>query len=292
MAGKKNVPAVQEEEDNKQVAVHAGGSVPGITKIEDEDLLEELEGVAGAGASDRVEDRGTPLLYVAQKSSPQIDKKQDKFIKDLEAGDLFNNLTGEFFKAEGEDNGLEILPCFFRVGYVEWAPDRGGFVARHPRDINIQAMGCKMWVNPNKKDAKPRGDMFELPNGNMLVETHDYYCVLPHNYSTIIIPMSSTNLAASRQMQSFIDARKAEVGGKFIVLPAFWTRFNLQTVYRDEGEYNWYQMKPSVIGDNTDKRLRQFCKAFALACARNEIKASTPMGEHADIVKDNTPDAI
>jgi hypothetical protein len=150
-------------------------------------------------------------------------------------------------------------------------------------------MGGRMWINPNKKDAKPRSDMFELPSGNMLVETHEYYCVLPHNYSTIIIPMSSSNLAAHRQLQAFIDAHKAEINGEFKVLPAFWTRFLLQTVYRDEGEYNWYQMKPSQLGDNEDKRLRQFCKAFALACARNEVKASTPMGEEAEIVADNIP---
>lgn len=285
MGKKQEVAPVKEN----SVVERDAGAIPGIARIEDEGLLAELTGVEGAGASDRVEDRGVPLLYVAQKSSPQIDKKQDKYIKDLEAGDLFNNLTGEFFKAEGEDEGLEILPCFYRVGYVEWAPDRGGFVARHERDINISSMGGKMWINPNKKDAKPRGDMFELPNGNMLVETHEYYCVLPHNYSTIIVPMSSTNLAASRTLQAFIDARKAEVNGRFITLPAFWTRFKLQTVYRDEGDYNWYQLKPSVIGDNEDKRLREFCKSFALACKRNEVKASAPQDENARVVSDSIP---
>jgi hypothetical protein len=131
--------------------------------------------------------------------------------------------------------------------------------------------------------------VFELPKGNMLVETHDYYCVLPHNYSQIIVSMSGSNLAAHRLLQGLMDAHKAEVNGQFIVLPGFWTRFLLQTVYRDEGEYNWYQMKPTQLGPNEDKRLRQFCKAFAIACKNNEIKESAHLGESAEVVSDTIP---
>lgn len=267
--------ATRNKDQGKEVAVpEKKGIVPGIERIDDEAMLAELEGVEGAGGSDNVDDRGTALLYIAQKGSPQVDKKKvEKYVPGLEVGDVFNNLTGEFFKAEGEGNGLPILPCFYRKNYVQWHPDRGGYVGTHPRDTPLLKQ-AKPWVNPN--NGKERGDILELPNGDTLVETDHFFCVLPHNWSTIVIPMSSTNLGAARKMNSLIDAQKAQTPKGFVTKPAFWSLFNLQTVYRDDGDNQWYSYVASIVGKNEDPELRAFCKAYALACMRNEVKVAAP----------------
>ena len=262
------------EAPKQEVVAAEHGTIPGIKKITDAAALAELDGVVGAGVSDNVNDKGIPLLYTAQKGSPRIDKKKDKFIEGLEVGDLFNTLTGEFFKAEAD--GLEALPCFYRVNYVEWLPEREGFVASHPRDTDLLKT-AKMFVHP--ETGKTRGDMFVLPNGNMLVETHNYFCVLPHNYTTIMIPMSGTNLGASRIWQSLMDAQKLELPTGFVVQPGFWSRYLLKTVYRDDGTYQWYQIRPSLLGDNDDPKLKAFCKAFALACKKGDVEVSAPPAE-------------
>lgn len=282
MAKKKNevtapaasAPAVVEKE--KQL-------IPTI-KVADDAMLAELQGVEGAGASNNVDDRGVPLLYIAQKGSPQLDKKKpEKYISNLEVGNVFNSLTGEDFDAEGD--GVIAFPCFFRMNWNRWTPrdDGGGFHGSEPRDTPL-LRGATVFKDPKNED-KERRDIMVLPDGDWLVQTAHYYCVLESTWQQIIIPMSSTNLGASRKWQSLIDAQKIQVpGGRIITKPAFHTRFNLRTVYTDDGDNQWYKYSVSIEGPNENAQLREFCKAFALACARNEIKAAQPMNEggHGD----------
>lgn len=252
----------------------------GIMNIEaasDEDL-KEMEGVVGAGISDNVEDRGVPLLYIAQKGSKQVNPKEAKFIDGLAIGDAFNNLTGEIFKAEEE--GVLFLPCFFRAVWNEWTPqdDGGGFHGSHDRDTPLVRQG---------KPREGRGDIIDLPDGHELILTHMYYGILKDSWAPIIVSMSSSNLSCSKIFQNLMSAQKVRTsGGAVVQKPGFWNVYRLQTYYDKNDAGDWYRWKVSVAEPNQDQELRALAKEFAMACARNEIQASKPEGAEGTPGKD------
>jgi len=266
MAAKKpeaNVPAVQRI------------SVPGIEKLDDE-MLAELEGVEGAGLSDNVEDRGTPLLYLAQKNSPQVEPRDAKYIEGLKPGMAFNNLTGE--KYDAENDGIVFLPCFMKMTWDEWTPrdNGGGFHGSHDRNTPL-IRKAKPFIHPKSK--KTRRDIYVMDNGHELKLTARYYGVIAATWSPIVLPMASTNLGCSTKLQALISAMKIETGGRIIPKPAFWTKFLLKTTYETNDDGNWFQWTAGIEGKNEDKQLREFCKAFAMAASRNEVKEAAPVEE-------------
>lgn len=262
----------------QEVAQVKRTAIQGIEEITDAKELAEYAGAENLGYSTNIEDRGVPLLYIAQKGSPQIDKKQaDKFIPDLEFGDMFNNLSREMWKGEGDDGGFDILPCFFRANYNIWTPrgDGGGFHGSEPRDTPL-IKGMPNFVHPETK--KVRRDIFVLPDGNHAVLTHHYFCVIKDTWEPIIVPMSATQLGASRTWQALIGAQKVQIAGRVAVKPAYMTTFKLKTAYKDDGDNQWYVFNPEIVGKTENPLLRDFCKQFGLACAGNEIKMSAPEG--------------
>lgn len=280
--GKAKTPApatAQQEEEKPGTALAEVNKqiVPSI-EVADAAMMAEMQGVEGAGVSDNVEDRGVPLLYIVQKGSPQIDKKKlEKYIKDAEVGNCFNNLTNQVFDAEGD--GIPILPCYFRTNWNEWTPrdDGGGFHGSHPRDTAL-IKTAKMWVDPEDPE-KTRRDIYVMPNGHELRLTAHYYCILADTWEPIIIPMASTNLTPSRQLQTMIGAQKIQTGNRIVIKPAFHTIFNLRTVYKDDGDNQWYKYSPSIVGPNANPALREFCKQFAIACNKNEVKMAAAENE-------------
>lgn len=282
-------PKPEENEDGKEVVLAQAQIVPNIA-VADAAMLAEIQGVEGAGVSDNVEDRGVPLLYIVQKGSPQLDKKKlEKYITGSEVGMCFNNLTNALFSAE--DEGIPILPCYFRVNWNEWTPrdDGGGFHGSHPRNTPL-LNSARQWVDPEDPE-KTRRDIYVMPNGHELRLTAHYYCILQKTWEPIIVPMASTNLTPSRQLQTMIGAQKIQAGDRIIVKPAFHTVFNLRTVYKDDGDNQWYKYSPSIVGPNDNPALREYCKQFAMACQKNEVKmaAAENEGEGEAPNKDDIP---
>lgn len=262
----KTTPAVVEQPKTNVTTLNTG-----LARLSESELS-ELQGVEGAGLTDSVEDRGTPLIYLAQRQTPQAEERDAKYIKGLKPGMVFNNLTGRFWDAENE--GFPILPCFTRVSWDEWTPrdDGGGFHGSHPRNTNLVSLGKPLVT----KQGKTRRDIIVLPNGHELKLTQKYYAVIPGDWTPIVIPMTSTNLGAATRLQALIGDQKAQVGNKVIVKPAFWQIYTLRTVYRTEGTNAWFEFSVSLTGPNENVDLRNFCKNFALACQRNEIQEAKP----------------
>jgi hypothetical protein len=268
--------AVGQKQELAPVRGTAGSALAQVSS----DLEDEFAGVEGAGRSDNSADRGTPLIYVAQKISPQVDKNKPEFIPGLEAGNAFNNLTGEFWDAEGE--GLDFLPCFFRANWLEWVPRDagGGFKGSHPfmTDAELQRFGAR-------KDPD-RGDRWHTAEGHDLVLTHQYFGVLPATMSPAVVPMSSTNLGASRRMQNMIDSARVETAsGRVATLPAWFLPWKLRTVYKSNDQGSWYGWAPQRLGHVQDEStytapdVRALCRAFYDACVADQVKVAQPMSD-------------
>ena len=243
-----------------------------------------LDEVMGAGASDSVEDRGTALIYIAQKMSPQVDKQRPEYIEGLEVGMAFNPLTQRFWP-DTEKIGVPFLPCFFRKNWVEWVPrdQGGGFRGMHE------------WVDPKEvpqqfgaRPVEGRRDIFRLSDTD-LVLTHHYFGIFPDTMEAGIIPMSSTNLKASQQIQALINGAKLFHAGKIQTAPAFLLPWRMRSVYATNDKGSWHRWAPTRLGSLQDQstwtnavygdEVLQLCADLAKAARAGEVRMAQPMSD-------------
>lgn len=249
------------------------GPTGGGTQIEtlDGEMSRELEGLDGLGMSENVDDRGTPLLYIAQKGSPVVNAKKPEYIEGMNVGDVYNNITGRRWAAESSPLGF--WPCYFRVRHLEWTPQDqgGGFHGAYDRGDPIVSSGTP---------RADRRDIIDLPNGHELVMTHEYFVILEDGLSPIVIPMSSTQLKASQRMQAMIAECKVKLdNGRVITKPAFSNKYALRTVYAENEKGDWYRFAPSMVGPERDMGTFRLCKEFALACKNGDIQVAAPVSQ-------------
>ena len=100
------------------------------------EMADDIFDMAGAGADFSSDEMQMPFIRIAQAMSPEIKKSDAKFIEGCGQGDIFNNLTQEYW---GE--GVEVIPCYVQTKYTEWVSldDGGGFVGEiSPTDPVLQ----------------------------------------------------------------------------------------------------------------------------------------------------------
>lgn len=151
---------------------------------------------AGAGYEHvTTEDMKIPYLTILQALSPQVQKKNEKYVIDAEPGMILETVSGKVF------NQITVIPCGFRKAYVEWVPrtQGGGFVKAHS-DANI--------LNLCHKDEGSNLDV--LPNGNSISTTayHSVMLVEDGGVKPCMISMTGTQLKHSRTWMTLMTSLK------------------------------------------------------------------------------------
>ena len=129
-----------------------------------------------------------PFIRVIQALSPQLKKNKPEFIAGAEVGDICNSVSGEVY-----DQPLKVVVGKFERLFIEWKPNRGGYVAAHnPEDIENNP---KYTVNDKYQLVDP-GTM------NEFMDTYMYYVLFPDHMEDgiCIISMSSTQLREARKL--------------------------------------------------------------------------------------------
>ena len=67
------------------------------------------------------EDLALPFLKILGQLSPEVNKRDGKYVQGAEPGMIYNSVTGELFDGE---KGIEVVPCHYKLEYIEWQ-DRG-----------------------------------------------------------------------------------------------------------------------------------------------------------------------
>lgn len=248
--------------------------IANLATLSDEDMS-FMEGVENSGISDNLEDRGTPLLYIAQKGSKQVNKREADYIPGLEVGMAFNNLTNRFWDAESE--GVPLIPCFFRSVWNEWTPieQGGGYHGSHPRDVDWEAMGGSLRGAGGKDE---RRDIVDLPNGHELIMTHEYFCLFADTLSPIVVPMASSNLWGSSRLQALMSDQRGINNGRLVTLPAFFNVYNFKTMYKVNEKGDWFRWAPQLVGP-TSSLQRKAGRSLALMAKAGEVKVAQPMSD-------------
>lgn len=225
--------------------------------------------MAGAGSSFAPEEMTMPFIRIAQQMSPQLNKNKPEYIKGLGSGDIYNNLTGEFW--EGSE-GLEVVACFEVTKYTEWVPmERGGGFAGelHPTD-------------PAIRNARREGNKEILPNGNELVKADHYYVLYKSasgTWNPAVLDMKITALKVSRRWKSQInlqEIRHPKTGdvARAPIFSSVWKVTTVEETNSKDQSYSNYAV--SLVGRVSDMDLYQKAKGLYLSVQKGEIKAQAP----------------
>lgn len=250
--------------------------------------LDALAGFSQAGMSNlSMRDLIMPRIGIIQSLSPQLKKNKPEYIAGAEEGMMFNAATRQLMKA------MRFLPVLHRIHYIEWKPNRGGFVADHGDSPEIEH-------DVVRKDEK--GFEF-LPNGNIISRTPTLYGLnveftalddsrVDAGLEYAIIPCPRTLGRSSRALMSLATRRIAHPERGAFVPPLFYRAYELTGQEVDNGENSWFiygiDEGPTVLDMNEGATVlpaNAFEEAtkFLRMLESGEIKASA---EHFDTGED------
>lgn len=201
---------------------------------------DELEAMAGAGQENvRVTDTLLPRLAILQSLSDQLKEKKVAYIPGAKVGDWCDVSVGEVFK-----EGIEVLPCFYSVQYIQWKKNRGGFAGNLGTDAR-----CLEETTLNEKRQNI------LPNGDSIAETATWFVLLRVGYEwrRAFLPFSSTGLKISRKWLSLIRAEKLLGKNGWFTPPLFYRPWHLGVKEESNDQGDWYIASPSRIAREPDQ---------------------------------------
>ncbi len=92
------------------------------TRKKNEISANMFETDAGQGiANITQEDLALPVLKVLGQLSPEVNKRNAKYVEGAEPGMIINTVTNEIFDGE---KGIDVVPVYYKRQHIEWQ-DRG-----------------------------------------------------------------------------------------------------------------------------------------------------------------------
>ena len=135
------------------------------TKKEGALAVNMFEADANQGAQNIAqEDLALPFLKILGQLSPEVNKRDGKYVEGAEPGKIINTVTNELY------DKLSVVPCHYKRQYIEWqdrGQSSGAPVAIHDADSDIISQTTR------GKDYKDR-----LPNGNYLDNTANHFVLI------------------------------------------------------------------------------------------------------------------
>ena len=163
------------------------------------------------------EDLALPFLKVLGQLSPEVNKRDGKYVEGAEPGMIVNTVTNEIYDGT---KGINVLPVFYERKYVEWqdrGEGKGAPVAIHDASSDIMSQTTR------DKSFKDR-----LPSGNYLENTANHYVVvLGDSPQTALISMKATQLKISRKWNSIMMGIKLNGKNGLFTPPTYSHIYNL-----------------------------------------------------------------
>ena len=206
------------------------------------------------------EDLALPFLKVLGQLSPEVNKRDGKYVEGAEPGKIINTVSNELYMS------INVLPVFYKRQYIEWQ-DRGAStgapVAIHEADSDILSQTTRC------KDYKDR-----LPNGNYLENTASHFVILlGSSPQTALISMKATQLKVSRKWNSMMMGIKMQGKNGLFTPPTYSHIYNLKTVQMSNDKGTWFGWDVSKVGPIEDKSVYDIAKGFADQVGKGEIQA-------------------
>ena len=222
-----------------------------------------FEADANAGSQNMAqEDLALPFLKVLGQLSPEVNKRDGKYVEGAEPGMILNTVTNEVFDGT---KGIDVLPVFYERKYVEWqdrGEGKGAPVAIHDASSDIMSQTTR------DKSFKDR-----LPNGNYLENTANHYVVvLGDSPQTALISMKATQLKISRKWNSIMMGIKLQGKNGLFTPPTYSHIYNLKTVQMSNDKGTWFGWEVSKVGPVQDQSVYGIAKSFAEQVGKGDVE--------------------
>lgn len=232
--------------------------------------IADMSQFSGAGMenTDR-ESFAIPFLAVIQKTSPQVDKDTDQYIKGAEAGDLLLTSTNELFK---DEDGVDVVFCGYRRVYLRWAPidEGGGFKGEIPVE-EVAVMRSK------GKVIEEDGRLF-ADNGDIIADTRIHYVMVVREDGTFtpaVMSLKSTQIKKSKMLMTQIQSYIAkDSNGKSFTPPSFGHVFHAETVAESNDKGSWRGWKLTRTGFVEDAELFAAAVEFHKTVVQEGVKVN------------------
>ena len=212
------------------------------------------------------EDLALPFLKVLGQLSPEVNKRDGKYVEGAEPGKIINTVSNELYDT------INVLPVFYKRQYVEWqdrGTSTGAPVAIHEADSDIISQTTR------GKDYKDR-----LPNGNYLENTANHFVILMGSSpQTALISMKATQLKVSRKWNSMMMGIKMQGKNGLFTPPTYSHIYNLKTVQMSNDKGTWFGWDVTKVGPVSDKNIYDMAKNFAISVGKGEVEAKHGNGE-------------
>ena len=213
-------------------------------------------------------DLALPFLKILGQLSPEVNKRDGKYVDGAEPGKIINTVTNKLY------DSIDVIPCHYKRQYIEWqdrGQSTGAPVAIHEADSDIISQTVR------GKDYKDR-----LPNGNYLDNTANHFVIYLNTIPTsALISMKSTQLKVSRKWNSMMMGIKMQGKTGLFTPPTYSHIYKLKTVQMSNDKGTWFGWDVSKVGPVTDKSVYDMAKNFAISVGKGEVEAKHGTEESA-----------
>ena len=233
-----------------------------VTEKKEGNLPAKIDFISDAGAGleniDK-DDLALPFLKLLQSGSDETKKKHANYVDGAEAGMFYNTVTKKLYSGE---KGIEVIPCFYKLTFPEWAPfERKEGRPVHPdRGPEILAKTKK---NEKGKDV--------LENGNEIIKTANHFVIIQGDKpEKALMAMKSTQLKVSRGWNSLMQDQfePDPKTNKNVSAPMFSRIYKLNSV-ENSGSFTWHGYRVSLLRKVDNAAIYQMAREF-----HNSLKKS------------------
>ena len=197
----------------------------------------------------KADDIKLPRLKIAQKTSPEIDKDNPAYIKGLEMGDYFNDVSQENY---GRGPLTFSVVRGYAPKFIEFAPRGNGGAGGGVLDMNVPAGDPRTQFtrSDDGKSVKPRAS-----------KIYDFIIVLHRGdgkREMVTWSLASTGLKVATLLNAFIAERQADIYYGAYTMQAisktspagpYYSHVVKNAGWIAEAEIEWYRAKYELLKD-------------------------------------------
>ena len=216
------------------------------------------EGDAHAGFENvKTTSLALPILKLLQTGSGEAQKRNQNYVEGAEPGMFLNTVTKKTYDGA---NGIEVIPCHYKLEYQEWAD----FGTGSGRPENIFDANSDILSKTKNEMGKDR-----LDNGNYILTVGQHYVLILDGNSTenALISMSSSQGKISRKWNSMMMSITLDGKNGPYTPPSFSHKYRLTSVLNSGKGNQWYGFNVIKVGPVEEPSLYERAKKFYTSLA-------------------------
>jgi len=198
-----------------------------------------------------------PILKLLQNGSGEAQKRNQNYVEGAEPGMFLNTVTKKTYDGA---NGIEVIPCHYKLEFQEWAD----FGTGSGRPENIYDANSDILSKTKNEMGKDR-----LDNGNYILTVGQHYVLILDGNSTenALISMSSSQGKVSRKWNSMMMSITLDGKNGPYTPPSFSHKYRLTSVLNSGKGNQWYGFNVVKVGPVEESALYERAKKFYTSLA-------------------------